>query len=455
MRLLHVIGSSNDNFMFDLSFLYGKNCPLSVLKDHKIASEQIEYVQYDYALYLPSTCSSGLSSRETTLWYFIRGDQINVKSIEESTKSVIADITPTALIKAASNSKYRDTFLSEKVKGPFSVGQFISLLEREQKIEKYGLMVPHFFDYIGVTTIRSMFEDVLKIPSPGPTPTCGVLSQNKALTRLVLANVPNVRIPKGEALYYCGRKGHGNDYRDLPTVSVPLPFVVKPAEEDNSRGVSLCRTEDEVKPALVRAFGYGKCAVIEEFIPGREIRAACVTSNLIPQIRNGEVRNDGCESVHVLSCKVEYVLGETQIRTEEDKLTYVNKTVTTDGTWTEQRELVQVKCERRFLTPNSKSHALSRHTIAQIDAAIKSAHVALGSRDYSMYDFRVHENTGDVYLVEPCSFWTFSPIAFLSLAIEHSDEFATGDGTEEKGAKWKSVARKMWLNASRRHELIN
>ena len=167
MRVLHVIGSSTDHFMFDVSFMYGKKCPLDVLKDSKPTSELIKTVQYDYALYVPPSKDFKPCRKNTILWYFIRGLANNVEDLEESTETALANITPEMLINSAADSNFRRKYLPENVEGPLSVGKFLTMLEREQEVEKYSFMVPHFFDYVGLTTIRSLFEDILKIPAPG------------------------------------------------------------------------------------------------------------------------------------------------------------------------------------------------------------------------------------------------------------------------------------------------
>ena len=110
------------------------------------------------------------------------------------------------------------------------------------------------------------------------------LAQNKALTRSILQNVPGVKIPKGELLHKKNNVGisnvsaNGHFHREeFEYPKMPLPFIVKPAEEDNSRGVTLCEKRGDVKPAIELAFGYGDCVIVEEFNPGRELRESSKT----------------------------------------------------------------------------------------------------------------------------------------------------------------------------------
>ncbi|MGR3542571.1 MAG: hypothetical protein ACU0BS_14250, partial [Hasllibacter sp.] len=68
---------------------------------------------------------------------------------------------------------------------------------------------------------------------------------------------------------------------------------------------------------------------------------------------------------------------------------------------------------------------------ARLDGALRAAReraalglpAAVGARDYSLYDFRIHAGTGEPYLLEACSFWTFTPFSVISrmLAAEGVD----------------------------------
>ncbi len=50
-----------------------------------------------------------------------------------------------------------------------------------------------------------------------------------------------------------------------------LPYVVKPVSEGSSVGVSIVRQGDNRRAEVVRAWRYGPTAMVEEFIPGREL----------------------------------------------------------------------------------------------------------------------------------------------------------------------------------------
>ncbi len=52
---------------------------------------------------------------------------------------------------------------------------------------------------------------------------------------------------------------------------LPLPYVVKPVNEGSSVGVEIIRSGDNRRAEVARAWRFGKAAMVEEFIPGREL----------------------------------------------------------------------------------------------------------------------------------------------------------------------------------------
>ena len=64
--------------------------------------------------------------------------------------------------------------------------------------------------------------------------------------------------------------------------SFPLPFVIKPAREGSSVGISIVRMESEKGAAVETAFAYGQKVLIEKYIEGREITVGIVNGNALP-----------------------------------------------------------------------------------------------------------------------------------------------------------------------------
>ncbi|MDR3529137.1 MAG: D-alanine--D-alanine ligase [Rhodopila sp.] len=52
---------------------------------------------------------------------------------------------------------------------------------------------------------------------------------------------------------------------------LPMPYVVKPVNEGSSVGVEVIRCGDNRRAEIVRRWSFGPMALVEEFIPGREL----------------------------------------------------------------------------------------------------------------------------------------------------------------------------------------
>ena len=55
---------------------------------------------------------------------------------------------------------------------------------------------------------------------------------------------------------------------------LPLPYVVKPLNEGSSVGVEIMREGDNRRAAIARGWRFGSTAMVEEFVPGRELTVA-------------------------------------------------------------------------------------------------------------------------------------------------------------------------------------
>ena len=160
------------------------------------------------------------------------------------------------------------------------------LVDNLSGIVKFGslkadVMMNHMFDWDGLTTYRAI-SDLFHIPIVGSGVTAYILAEHKAITRDVL-KAAGVPVAPGEML----RKG-GKE-----KTTMELPFIVKPCVEGNSFGVSLCRTQEEVAPAIAKAFDHDDEILVEKFIPlGREFRVAVMETEegnlrVLPPIEYG------------------------------------------------------------------------------------------------------------------------------------------------------------------------
>jgi D-alanine-D-alanine ligase len=324
-KVLHLVGSRQDEFYHDLSILYARACDDCPDLDHRRYEFLFAVVHLDGTWSFPA----GLSDESLA----------------------VAPHLPMAVAVA-----------------------HISALAPD-------VMVPHMFCVEGMTRFRSLF-DLLRIPFLGNHEYTVWPATDKATTKQLLS-AAGVQVPRGELL----EKGR----RECPD-SVRVPFVVKPCNEDNSRGITLVRREEDAAAAIEYAFSFDPRVVIDEYIAGREVRAACVEEA------------DG--SLTVLP-KIEYFL--TDIRTSAHKLlTDKNGKLTTNA----------IKAAKKDGDRQCPAD-LSPQLHARIDAMVKEAHRVLKCRHYSLYDLRIDADE-QPYILEAALFCSFSPLSVIPAMAQHA-----------------------------------
>lgn len=270
------------------------------------------------------------------------------------------------------------------------------LQEMISELPSLDVVVPHMFCFLGMTSFRSLFEDIIGLPVVGSPSHCTALAANKSHSRSVVS-ASGVKVAKAQ------------QFRQGDTLRMKPPFIVKPNSEDNSLGVNLVKNEAEIAEALRIGFEYDQTLLIEDYIPGRELRVAVVE-------RNGKL---------CVPSAIEYFMSEEKpIRTAEDKLESLP-----DGTLLQNRNTASRRACPADIAPE---------LFEKLADAAKRAHIALGCRDYSLYDFRIHSETNEPYLIEAGLFWSFGRISVISLLLE-----VDGETLED-------VALKLWSSAAAR-----
>merc|ERR1719210_515281 len=243
------------------------------------------------------------------------------------------------------------------------------------------VMVPHMFCVEGMTRFRSLF-DLLDIPFLGNHEYTVWPATDKATTKQVLG-AAGVQVPRGELLV----KGEVEQ-----PISVKVPLVVKPCNEDNSRGITLVRREEDLAKAIEYAFSFDPRVVVDEYIAGREVRAACIEEE------------DG--TLTVLP-KIEYFLKD--IRTSAHKL------ATDQSGNLKSNAIVAAKKDGDRQCPADLSDALHE----RINSMVKGAHRVLKCRHYSLYDLRVDADE-QPYILEAALFCSFSPLSVIPAMAQHA-----------------------------------
>jgi len=237
-------------------------------------------------------------------------------------------------------------------------------------------MVPQMFCLPGMTSYRALF-DLLGVPYIGSPPGVMAAGASKPHAKAIVA-AAGVRVPAGEVL----QPG------DQPSLAPPV--VVKPADGDNSLGVTLVRDGGGYPGALRAAFAHSGQALVESFIePGREVRCGIT-------VQDGDL---------VCLPLEEYdVSGARPVREHADKIAR-----NAGG----ELRLVAKDTPRAWIVDPGDP------VTGRVWEAAKRCHVALGCRDYSLFDFRI-DPAGRPWFLEAglyCSFARTSVISVMSAAV--------------------------------------
>lgn len=235
--------------------------------------------------------------------------------------------------------------------------------------------VPQMFCLPGMTHYRALL-DVLGIPYVGNPPDVMAVAADKPRARALVA-AAGVDVPAAEVL----RPG------DAPTLDPPV--VVKPADSDNSLGVTLVRERSDYAAAVAGALDVSGRALVERYVPlGREVRCGVV-------VRDGRAVPLPLE---------EYAVDEAAhpVRVATDKI----------GKGGDGDLRLMAKGATAWIVP------LEDPVTGPVQRAALACHAALGCRDYSLFDFRVDPD-GRPWFLEAglyCSFARQSVLTVMAAA---------------------------------------
>ncbi len=239
------------------------------------------------------------------------------------------------------------------------------------------VMIPQMFCIPGMTQYRSLF-DLLSIPYVGNPAELMALVADKARTKAVVA-AAGVSVPLGEVL----RAGD----RTL----IDFPIVLKPLNGDNSIGVTFVKDAADYDAALQKALTHSDEVLVEKFIElGREVRCGII-------VKAGEL---------VCLPLEEYALdADTMpIRSYADKL--------------KQNDDGSLGYAAKDSTKSWIVDISDPATERVWDMARKS-HIALGCRDYSLFDFRI-DPQGQPWFLEAGLYCSFAQKSVLSAMTKAS-----------------------------------
>ena len=147
-------------------------------------------------------------------------------------------------------------------------------------------------------SIQGMLE-VLGIPYTGSGVLASALAMDKEASKKAFL-YHGVPVPPFEVIDKRSAGRHGE-----PGLSFSLPWVVKPATEGSSIGVSIIKDKNDFTHALEKAFTFGPRALVEKYIEGREVQIGILNDKVLGGV---EVR----PSLEFYSYEAKYTAGLTE-----------------------------------------------------------------------------------------------------------------------------------------------
>lgn len=148
-------------------------------------------------------------------------------------------------------------------------GKDLADVLKKQKIEAAFIALHGRWGEDG--TIQGLLE-ILGIPYTGS----GVLGSSVSLDKVIMKRIlDGLKLPT-PSYAIC---------KNLDVPEFPLPFIVKPANEGSTIGISIVRKQQEAIVAVECALKYDRTVLLEEYIEGSEITVGVVNGEVLPVIQ--------------------------------------------------------------------------------------------------------------------------------------------------------------------------
>jgi D-alanine-D-alanine ligase len=191
---------------------------------------------------------------------------------------------------------------------PIDAGADICSVLQKEEIEIAFLVLHGGWGEDG--SIQGMLE-VLDIPYTGSGVLASALAMDKEASKKVFL-YHGVPVPPFVVIDKRSAGGHGDaetstalPFSDSLGISFGLPWVVKPATEGSSIGVSIIKNKNDFTQALENAFTFGPRALVEKYIEGREVQIGILNDRILGGV---EVR----PSLEFYSYEAKYTAGLTE-----------------------------------------------------------------------------------------------------------------------------------------------
>lgn len=180
------------------------------------------------------------------------------------------------------------------------VGPDICGILKQERVEIAFLVLHGGYGENG--SIQGLLE-VIGIPYTGSGILASALSMDKEASKKIFL-YHGIPVPPFIVLSEDYQIIKSSD-QQIFTCPFEMPWVIKPAEEGSSLGVSIVKEGSDIASALKDAFSLGKRVIIERYIEGREIQVGILNNRILGSI---EVR----PKEEFYSFKAKYTPGLTE-----------------------------------------------------------------------------------------------------------------------------------------------
>lgn len=125
-------------------------------------------------------------------------------------------------------------------------------------------------------TIQGLLE-VLNIPYTGSGVLASAVTMDKSFSKQVMAAAG---IPTPDYAVFTKE----SRLADAPNRVPALPLIVKPASEGSTIGVSRVEKREDLILSIEEALSYGRSAIVEKFIEGREVTVGVLNGEALPVV---------------------------------------------------------------------------------------------------------------------------------------------------------------------------
>jgi len=156
------------------------------------------------------------------------------------------------------------------------IGEDISILP--EKLLEVDIVFIALHGGIGENGDMQSFLDLHHISYSGSAAKASKLAMDKHLSKMI-AKTESVSTPEWILIK---SDNYSTQLLNQNSIKFDFPYIVKPADEGSTVGLSLINYEGEIEDAIELAGKYSTNILIEEYIPGRELTVGILGTKALP-----------------------------------------------------------------------------------------------------------------------------------------------------------------------------